>query len=100
MPLTGGVRGTFGHGARVQPVRGATCGGHEALVAHAGECPGVGREFGVDGGPVRGGQARGLAHQQGGAPFVELPGLQGGESVRHLGHEGFGQTQEPAAPGR
>ena len=61
--------------------------------------PVSGGEFVVDGGPVRGGQAGGFAHEQGGAPFVELPGFQGGEGVRHLGHEGFGQAQEPAALG-
>ena len=70
-----------------------------APVPGAGEGPGVGGEFVVDGGPVRGGQAGGFADQQGGAPFVELPGLQGGEGVRHFGHEGFGQAQEPAALG-
>ena len=64
-----------------------------------GEGPGVGGEVRVDGGPVRGGQAGGFAHQQGGAPFVELPGLERGEGVRHLGHEGFGQAEEPAALG-
>ena len=53
----------------------------------------------VDGGPVRGGQAGGFADQQGGAPFVELSGFEGGEGVRHLGHERFREAQEPAALG-
>ena len=53
----------------------------------------------VDGGPVGGGQAGGFADQQGGAPFVELPGFEGGEGVRHFGDEGFGQAEEPAAFG-
>ena len=61
--------------------------------------PVSGGEFRVDGGPVRGGQAGGFAHEQGGAPFVQLPGLERGEGVRHLGHQGFGQAQEPAALG-
>ena len=65
----------------------------------AGEGSGVGGEFLVDGGPVRGGQAGGFADQEGGAPFVELAGFQGGEGVRHFGDEGFGQAQEPAALG-
>ena len=57
------------------------------------------REFLVDGGPVGGGQAGGFADEQGGGPFVELPGLEGGERVGHFGDEGFGQAQEPAALG-
>ena len=100
MPLGGGVRGAFGDGAGVTPVRGGAGRGHHGPVALPAERAGVGGEFGVDGGPVRGAQARGFAHEQGGAPFVELPGLQGGEGVRHLSHEGFGQAEEPAAPGR
>ncbi len=100
MPLGGGVRGAFGDGARVQPVGGGPGRGDQAPVARPGQGPGVGGEFRVDGGPVGGGQAGGFAHQQGGAPFVELPGLQGGEGVRHFGDEGLGQAQEPAALGR
>ena len=46
-----------------------------------------------------GGQAGGFAHQQGGAPFVELPGFEGGEGVGQFGDEGFGQSQEPASFG-
>jgi hypothetical protein len=90
VPVGGGVRGPFGDGPRVPPVRRGAGRG-------AGEGAGVGREFGVDGGPVRRGQARGFAHEEGGAPFVELAGFEGGEGVRHFGHEGFGQAQEPAA---
>ena len=100
MPLTGGMGGAVGDGARVEPVGGRPGGGHQPPVTDPGECPGVGGEVRVHGGPVRGGQARGLAHQQGGAPFVQLPGLECGEGVRHFGHEGFGQAQEPAAFGR
>ena len=70
-----------------------------APVPGAVEGPGVGGEFGVDGGPVRRGQARGFLHQEGRPPFVELPGLQRGEGVGHLGDEGLGQAQEPAAAG-
>ena len=99
MPLGGGVRGAVGDGAGVQPVRGGPGGGHQPPVTGPGEGAGVGGEVRVDGGPVRGGQARGFAHEQGGAPFVQLPGLQRGEGVRHFGHEGFGQAQEPAALG-
>ena len=95
----GGVRGAFGDGAGVTPVRGGPGRGDQGPVPGPGERPGVGGEFGVDGGPVRGGQAGGFAHEQGGAPFVQLPGFQGGEGVGHFGHEGFGQAQEPAALG-
>ena len=94
-----GMRGAVGDGARVQPVRGGPGGGHQPPVTGPGEGPGVGCEVFVDGGPVRGGQAGGFAHQQGGAPFVQLPGLERGEGVRHLGHEGFRQAEEPAALG-
>ncbi|SDK70368.1 hypothetical protein SAMN04487916_102223 [Arthrobacter sp. ov407] len=100
MPLAGGVRGTFRDGARVPPVRSGPGRGHQPPVAHPGELPGVGGEVLVDGGPVRRAQAGGFAHEQGGAPFVQLPGLQGGEGVRHFGHERLGQAQQPAALGR
>ncbi len=100
IPLAGGVRRAVGDGARVQPVRGGAGRGDQPPVADAVQGAGVGGEFRVDGGPVRSGQAGGFAHQEGGAPFVELPGLQCGEGVRHLGHEGLGQAQEPASFGR
>ena len=101
MPLGGGVRGAFGDGAGVAPVRGGPGrGDHGPVTRPPANVPVSGGEFVVDGGPVRGGQAGGFAHEQGGAPFVELPGLQGGEGVRHLGDQGFGQAEEPAAPGR
>ena len=69
-------------------------------VPGAVEGPGVGREFLVDGGPVLRGQAGGFPDEEGGAPFVELPGLQRRESVRHLRNQGLRQAQEPAALGR
>ena len=100
VPFGGGVAGPLGDGARVPAVRGGPGGGDDAPVPGAVERPGVGGEFGVDGGPVVRGQARGFLHQKGGAPFVELPGLQRGEGVGHFGDEGFGQAQEPAALGR
>jgi hypothetical protein len=102
VPLGGGVRGTFGHRAGVTPVRGGPGRGHNGPVALARQRAriGVGCQFLVDGGPVRGAQAGGFAHEQGGAPFIELPGFQGGERVGHFSHEGFGQAEEPAAPGR
>ncbi|CAH0281691.1 hypothetical protein SRABI26_03963 [Arthrobacter sp. Bi26] len=100
VPLGGGVRGTLGDGARVEPVRGGPCPAGQGPVTHPVERAGVRGEVRVDGGPVRGGQAGGFAHEQGGAPFVELSGLQRGEGVRHFGDQGFGQAQEPAAPGR
>ena len=99
VPFGGGVRGALGDGARVEPVGGGAGGGDQAPVTGAGEGAGVGGEVLVDGGPVGGGQAGGFAHEQGGAPFVELPGFQRGEGVRHFGDEGFGQAQEPAALG-
>ncbi len=43
MPLTGGMRGAVGDGARVQPVGGGPGGGHQPPVTDAGECPGVRR---------------------------------------------------------
>ena len=88
VPLGCGVRGAFGDGAGVTPVRGGAGRGDQGPVTGPGERPGVGGEFLVDGGPVRGGQAGGFAHEQGGAPFVELPGFQGGEGVRHFGDRG------------
>ena len=99
VPFGGGVAGPLGDGARVPAVGGGPGGGDDAPVPGAVERPGVGGEFGVDGGPVLGGQARGFLHQEGGAPFVELPGLQRGEGVGHFGDEGFGQAEEPAALG-
>ncbi len=97
VPFGGGVAGPLGDGARVPAVGGGPGGGDDAPVPGAVERPGVGGEFGVDGGPVLRGQARRFLHQQGGAPFVELPGLQRGEGVGHFGDEGLGQAQEPAA---
>ena len=85
--------------ARIPAVGGGAGRGNDLPVPGAVERPGVGGEFGVDGGPVLRGQARRFLHEQGGAPFVELPGLQGGEGVGHFGDEGFGQAQEPAALG-
>ena len=38
-------------------------------------------------------------HEQGGAPFVELPGLQRRQGAGHLRHQGLRQAQEPAALG-
>ena len=99
MPFGGGVAGPLRDRARVPPVGGGPGRGDDAPVPGAVEGPGVGGEFLVDGGPVLRGQARGFPDEQGGAPFVELPGLQRGESVRHLGDQGLGQAQEPAALG-
>ena len=93
------MRGPLGDGAGVEPVRGGTGGGHEGPVARPVERSGVGGEVFVDGGPVRCGQAGGFADQQGGAPFVELSGVEGGEGVRHFGDEGFGEAEESAAFG-
>ena len=99
MPVGGGVAGPLGDGARVPAVGGGPGRGDDAPVPGAVERPGVGGEFGVDGGPVLRGQARGFLHQEGGAPFVELPGLQRSEGVGHFGDQGFGQAEEPAALG-
>ena len=100
VPVGGGVRGPGRDGPRVQPVGGSPGLGGDGPVPGAVERAGVGGEVLVDGGAVRGGQAGGLAHQQRGAPFVQLPALQRGEGVRHFGHERLGQAQQPAAPGR
>ena len=78
VPVVFGVRGTGGDGAGVQPVGGGAGRAGDGPVPGAGEGAGVGGEVFIDGGPVRGAQAGGLADQQGGAPFVELPGLQRG----------------------
>jgi|GEM_PF-4827441 len=40
-------------------------------------------------------QAGRLFDDQGGPPFREHPGLQGGQGVRHLGHQGLGEPQVP-----
>ncbi len=100
VPFGGGVAGALGDGARVPPVGGGPGRGDDAPVPGAVEGSGVGGEFVVDGGPVRRGEAGGFLHEQGGAPFVELPGLQRREGVGHFGDEGFGQAQEPSALGR
>ena len=100
MPFGGGVAGPLGDGARVPAVGGGPGRGDDAPVPGAVERPGVGGEFGVDGGAVLRGQARGFLHQEGGAPFVELPGLQRSQGVGHFGDQGFGQAEEPAALGR
>ena len=99
VPVVFGVRGTGGDGAGVQPVGGGAGRAGDGPVPGAGEGAGVGGEVFIDGGPVRGAQAGGLADQQGGAPFVELPALQRGQSVGHFGHERSRQAQEPAAFG-
>ncbi len=99
VPFGGGVAGPLGDGARVAAVGGCPGGGDDAPVPGAVEGSGVGGEFGVDGGPFLGGQAGRFPDQEGGAPFVELPGLQRSESVRHFGDQGFRQAEEPAAAG-
>ena len=58
------------------------------------------RLYGVDGGPFLRGQARGFPHEEGGAPFVELPGFKGGEGVGHFGGQGLREAEEPIAFGR
>ena len=78
VPFGGGVAGPLRDGARVPAVGGGPGGGDDAPVPGAVERPGVGRELVVDGGPVLRGQAGGFADEEGGAPFVELPGLQRG----------------------
>ena len=100
VPFGVGVCRALGDGARIEPVGGGAGGGDQGPVTGAGEGAGVGGEVLVDGGPVRGGQAGGFADEEGGAPFVEDPGLEGGEGVRHFGDEGLGEAQEPAALGR
>ena len=100
MPFGGGVAGPLGDGARVPAVGRGPGRGDDAPVSGAVERSGVGGEFGVDGGPVLRGQARGFPDQEGGVPFVELPGLQRSEGVGHFGDQGFGQAEEPAALGR
>ena len=99
VPFGGGVAGPLGDGARVPAVGGGPGGGDDAPVPGAVERPGVGGELGVHSGAVLRGQARGLTDQEGGAPFVELPGLQRGEGVGHFGDQGLGQAEEPAALG-
>ena len=99
VPFGGGVAGPLGDGARVPAVGGGPGGGDDAPVPGAVERPGVGGELLVHGGPVLRGQARGFLHQEGGAPFVELPGLQRGQGAGHFGDQGLRQAQEPAALG-
>ena len=99
VPVGGGVRGALGDGSGVAAVRGGPGGGNDGPVAGPVEGSGVGGEFFVDAGPVLGGKAGGFADEEGGAPFVELPGFEGGEGVGHFGDEGFGQAEEPAALG-
>ena len=99
VPFGGGVACPLRDGARVPAVGGGPGGGDDAPVPGAVERPGVGGELLVDGGPFLGGEAGGFADEEGGAPFVELPGLQRCEGVRHLGNQGLRQPQEPAALG-
>ena len=99
MPFGGGVAGPLRDGARVPAVRGGPGRGDDAPVSGAVEGSGVGGEFVVDGGPVFRGQGRGFPDDEGGVPFVELPGLQRGQRAGHFGDQGLGQAEEPAALG-
>ncbi len=87
VPRRGGLGGALRHGARVAAIGSGTGGGHQCPVACSGQRPRVGREFLIDRAPVRRGQARRFAHQQGGPPLIQLPRLQGSERVRHLRHQ-------------
>jgi hypothetical protein len=96
-PLLSGATGPLGDGAGVPAVgRGPNRRG-DGAVPDPGEGPCVGSEFVVDGAPVGRGQACCLLDDHGGTPFVELPAVQGGQGVRHLGHEGLGEAKQAAA---
>jgi hypothetical protein len=96
-PLCGGVTRPLGDGTRVFAVGGSPGRRDNGAVPGAGERSGLGSEFVVDGAPAGRGQACCLLDEQGGAPFVELAGVQGGEGVRHFGHEGLGEAEQAAA---
>ena len=100
VPFGGGVGRALGDGARVPAVGGGPGRGHDGPVSCTGQRSGVGGEFLIDAGPVRGGQGRRFAHQQRGPPLVQLPRLHGSERVRHLRHQGLGQAQQPVSLGR
>ncbi|VDC29990.1 hypothetical protein PSET11_02334 [Arthrobacter ulcerisalmonis] len=78
-------------------VRGGPGRGDQGPVSCAGERAGVGGEFSVHGGPVFGAEAGCFPDEECGAPFVEVPGVEGGEGVGHFGDEGSGEAKEPAA---
>ena len=100
MPLTGGVRGSFGDGARVEPVRGGPGPADQATgrpPRRTCRCRGRGRASTA---------ARSAAVRQAvsrtsrvARHSLSCPDCERGEGVRHLGHEGLGQAQEPAALG-
>jgi hypothetical protein len=99
VPVCGGVAGPVHDGVRVKAVGGGAGRGDEGAVAQAGQGSGVRGELFVHGAPVRCAEAGCFLDQEGGAPFVELAGVECGEGVRHFGDEGFGQAQEAAAAG-
>ena len=75
------MRSALGDRPRIAPVGGGAGRGGDRAVPGAVEGAGVGGEFLVHGGAVGCGQARGLPDQEGGAPFVEPAGFQGGEGA-------------------
>ena len=92
-----GPAGATDRGARVEPVCGATGGGHHLRVAQAVQPAGVAAHLAVDLGAVLGRQQCGLAHHQLGSPLGEPALLQRGQREWHLGHPGPGGAQATAA---
>ena len=99
MPLTGGVRGAVGDGARVQPVRGGPGPAGQGRSPTPANVP-------VSAARCSSTAARSAAVRQAvsrtsrvARHSLSCPVSQGGEGVRHFGHEGFGEAQEPAAFG-
>jgi hypothetical protein len=109
-----------GRGAQRDP---AVCFGSGAAVDHGGRVEGVGESLGlgdqapvapalvavaavgqrcaqlrIDDRAVLGGQAGGLAGDDGGAPLRE-PGSHRGQGVRHLASQRAGESEEPGAAG-
>jgi hypothetical protein len=84
---------------RIEAVGGGAGRGDEGAVAQAGPGARVRGELFVPRAAVCCAEAGCFLDQEGGAPLVELAGVECGECVRHFGDEGFGQAQEPAAAG-
>ena len=71
---------------RASPLPSSVAGSAHSSASRAGAGPRV--------------EAGAFADDQGGPPFREHPGFQGGQGVRHLVHQGGGEAEVAAAAGR
>jgi hypothetical protein len=84
----------------IPPVGGGPGCSDYCPIAGSGECAGICGELFVNGTPVRGTQACRFLHEQNRPPFVQLARIQCCQRVRHLRHQGSGETKQSAAAGR